>query len=272
MCLIRIVISGSLCYHSKEIRKRRCIFAYEKGLLNLYKVLVADGEEEFGRLLAENLSENYQLQVCHDGETAWEYLRKFEPDMLILDLMLPVLDGVTLLQMMHEQGLRLLTLATTRLANEYVMEAMEKYRVGYLMIKPCSVKAVTMRVADLFEHRNVNTALTSDPRKKISDALLELGFPVKLKGFCCICDATLLLRQDYSQSITKEIYPAVGKIAGVTPQKVERAIRNSIACAWRRRDVQMWARYFRLEKNGDVRRPTNGELLARLAHTIELDE
>lgn len=241
-------------------------------MLNLHKVLIADGEEEFGRLLAESLSENYQLQVCHDGETAWEYLQKFEPDMLIFDLMLPVLDGVTLLQMIHEQGLHLLTLATTRLANEYVMEAIEKYHVGYMMIKPCWMKAVTMRVADLFERRNVNAALAADPRKKVSNALLELGFPVKLKGFCCICDATLLLRQDFSQSITKEIYPAVGKIAGATPQKVERAIRNAIECAWRHRDVRVWARYFRLEKDGDVRRPTNAELIARLAHTIDMDE
>ncbi len=237
----------------------------------MYKILIADGAEEFGLALVETIRGKYQIQVCRDGQSAWKMLHDFAPDVLVLDLLLPGLDGISLLQMAHEEGMCPLTLATTRLINEYVMESVEKYRVGYLMVKPCNLKAVALRLSDLTNSLSENTDVRLDPKRKIYHALLELGFPTKLKGYTYICEAALIMSRDFSQSVTKEIYPVIAKNVAGSAQQVERAIRNAIACAWNKRNVRRWSRYFQPDTRGDVPKPTNAELITRLAHIIHCE-
>lgn len=99
-------------------------------------ILIADSSEEFRSTLTNALQGNYRLFSCRSGKEALDFALETPPDILILDLMLPELDGISLLQLLFASGIRPLVLATTKLYNDYVVDATAKLGVEYLMIKP----------------------------------------------------------------------------------------------------------------------------------------
>lgn len=233
------------------------------------KILIADSSEALCMALTDALQNIFQIRICQDGVTALELLRTYEPDILVLDLLLPRLDGISLLQMAYQDGIQPLTLATTLLVNDYVTESMERFHAGYLMAKPCDTKALIMRITDLSERLETVPIPKVEPRVRVSDLLIELGMPTKLKGFGCAREAILIILKDFSQSITKELYPAVAEVVGGSSQQVERSIRNAIEIAWKKRNPEIWSRYFDNQIGENAVRPTNAEFITRLAHYIE---
>ena len=237
------------------------------------KLLIAEGTEDFRIALAENLRDMYTLQVCSDGVTALACMQSFQPDAVILDLMLPGLDGITLLQRASELGLRPIVLATTRFHNDYVVEAAQSLGVAYMMVKPCDVRATVSRLADLCRRLHRRSGAVKDPRIFVSDLLLTMGFSAKLKGFGYLQEAVLLMAEDPQRSITKVLYPAVAAIykkenTRIDATQVERSIRNAIESAWERRDDRLWRQYFGCDRSCDLRRPSNGAFIIRISDIL----
>ena len=71
--------------------------------MDAMKLLIADGNEEFRRALAAELQGAYHVRCCGDGKEALSLLRSFAPDVLVLDLMLPGLDGISLCRALREE-------------------------------------------------------------------------------------------------------------------------------------------------------------------------
>lgn len=109
--------------------------------MDAMKLLIADGNEEFRRALAAELQGAYHVRCCGDGKEALSLLRSFVPDVLVLDLMLPELDGISLLQSAASAGLCPMVLVTSRFYNDYILGALGELSVGYMMRKPCDIPA-----------------------------------------------------------------------------------------------------------------------------------
>ena len=109
-------------------------------------------------------------------------------------------------------------------------------------------------------------------RISASAVLLELGFETHRKGFRYCRDAILMLAEDPTLQVTKTVYPAVGKQYFANGQSVEKAIRASVAAAWEERDERIWRLYFPGTADGQVVRPTNAELLTRIANAIAMGD
>lgn len=239
--------------------------------MDALKLLIAEGTEDFRMALADTLRGAYHVRVCADGLAALEHLRSFMPDVLVLDLMLPGMDGISLLQTAAGAGLKPMVLATTRFVNDYVLESMARLGVGYLMVKPCDVRATAARIADLSQRIREPLFTQPDPKTYVSNLLLALGVPTKLNGYGYLREAILLMKEDPSQPITKELYPAVAKLCGCEPEHVERSIRSAINAAWSHRDEQLWRLYFQPDGTGAVRRPTNAAFISRLADSLKMN-
>lgn len=234
------------------------------------KLLIADGTEEFRIALCEVLKETYQVHSCRDGKEALALLRSFHPDILVLDLMLPELDGISLLQSAAAEGICPMVLATTRFLNDYVLESANALGVGYVMVKPCDIRATVARIRDLTKRLCPNSQAPLDPNTYIANLLLTLGVPTKLHGYAYLRQAILLMARHPGQSITKELYPDVGAACNSDKTHVERSIRSAIATAWSRRDDQVWQKYFQADAQGSLPRPTNAAFISRLAETLHL--
>lgn len=235
------------------------------------KLLIAEGTEEFRLALADVLRGSFQIRQCADGHQAQALIHSFRPDVIVLDLMLPGLDGISLLQWAVGAGQMPIVLATTRFVSNYVLESIDKLGVGYLMVKPCDVRATAARVCELSVRIHPPPVPVSDVRSQTANMLLLLGISPKLRGYAYLREALILKAEKPDQSITKELYPEVAKRCDCAPMHVERSVRSAIAAAWENRDDQMWRLYFTPDATGIIPRPTNGAFISRLADCLRLD-
>lgn len=239
--------------------------------MDALKLLIADGNEEFRLGLAQALQGAYYVRCCQTGKEALELLRSYSPDVLVLDLMLPELDGISLLQAAVCAGIRPMVLATTPFLNPYVLETAEKLGVGYMMRKPCDIRATVARISDLSQRLLPPLISQPEPRTHVSNLLLSLGIPTKLHGYAYLREAILLMAKDPGQSITKELYPKVSTLCHCDPKHVERSSRNAIESAWTHRDDRVWQLYFPPGPDGTIPRPSNGAFISRLADSLRLN-
>lgn len=237
------------------------------------KLLIAEGTEDFRIALADALRGAYNLRECDDGVKALELMRVFRPDVVVLDLMLPGLDGISLLQRAVAADLHPMVLATTRFHNDYVVEAAQELGVGYIMVKPCDIRATVARLSDLSQRIHPPLVSQPDPGTFASNVLLSLGVPTKLRGYGYLREAILLMAEDPTQSITKVLYPAVAarykkENVRIESKHIERSIRSAIERAWDKRDERIWRLYFAPDGDGTLRRPTNGAFVSRIADSL----
>ena len=238
--------------------------------MQMQSLLIADGSEMFTNKLTELLRSSYHVRVCHDGQTAMTQLRERKPDLMILDLLLPELDGISLLHAAAAEGIVPHVLGLTRFSSDYVMESAEKLGISYLMMKPCEPEFVCSRLKDLAKYTRADPLVQPDLRAMVSNVLLDLRIPTKLRGYVCAREAVLYLMRTPGMSVTKELYPAVAALCDGTPAQVERAIRGAIHAGWTLGSTY-WERYFIRQADGTVRKPSNAEFLSRIADALTMD-
>lgn len=234
--------------------------------MGMPNLLIADSSEEFALSLSVALNASFQVCCCKNGKEALDYLQSNPPDVIVLDLMLPEIDGISLLHTIRQWDLHPAILATTRIISDYVIENVQKLGIGYLMVKPCDISSTAERIMDLCRRDPIPHAAT--PRARVATNLTVLGVPTKLKGFPYLQEAVIFMSNRPGISITKELYPSVGDIFDTTGILVERSIRTAIKKAWENRDNQVWQRFFLPDADGDVPHPTNAQFISRLAEAL----
>ena len=235
--------------------------------MRMPNLLIVDGSDEFRAALSQALQSHFRIHCCKTGKEALEYALRQHPDVMVLDLMLPGLDGFSLLSSLRDARICPIVLATTRLLSDYIVERTVQLNVGYLMVKLCDVTATAQRVLELSQEQ-IPQIPKSNPRTLISDTLLDLGISTKLKGFAYLQEAVLLMAENPGLSVTKELYPAVGSICNSSGMLVERSIRSAVDGAWRKRDDQVWRQYFRADASGVIPRPSNTLFISSLAKPL----
>lgn len=236
--------------------------------MEVRRLLIADGSEEFTSALTAALSGTYELRVCSTGTQALEAVHHFQPHMLVLDLMLPGLDGISLLQSEAVQKVKPIVVATCRFVSDYVLEELDRMGVSYVILKPCDIKATAARIMDISHHGQTLGARKPDPKQTLGDVLLEMGFRTRLDGYGYLLEAVLIMAQHPGLSITKELYPEVAQRCNSESALVERSIRSAIASAWKRRDEQMWKRYYGIRGDTSGKAPSNGDFISRLVGNL----
>lgn len=235
------------------------------------KLLIADSADDLRNCLAQLFHSAYTVRTARDGTEALELLLSFRPDIFVLDFMLPGIDGITLLQRASQHQQTPKTLAMTRYLSDYTLESAQRLGVGYIILKPCDASAIVARVSDLRQTIQPSPAPHADPRTAVTNLLLRLGVPAKLRGYGYLREAILQMSLRSDQSITKELYPAVASIFRATAVQIERSIRSAITTAWEHRDNQIWQLYFPSEQTHCLSRPTNATFICRLADSLTLE-
>ena len=156
------------------------------------QILITDSSAEFLDALTERLRGDFSVATCQDGRQAWEVI---QAGIFVLDLLLPGLDGLSLLQQLPVEN-RPKVLATTNFLSDYVVEACQKLGVSYLMRKPCGLDATARRVRDMAEALRPSTVTLADPRTTVSNMLLRLGIPTKMRGYAFLREAVLVMVHD----------------------------------------------------------------------------
>ena len=162
-------------------------------------LLIADSNDAFRQQLADAFQPYYRTLTCGNGQEALDLLCQENCDCLVLDLMLPELDGISMLEAAVSRGVRPIVIAISPLFTQYTFDVAEALGIGYMIRRPCPVQAVVARMLDL--NQRVNPIWAS--REQINRFLLWLGVPTVYNGYLPLVEALMLLAEDPSQSITK---------------------------------------------------------------------
>ena len=223
-------------------------------------LLIADSNDAFRQQLAEAFAPFYRTLTCGDGLQALDILCQEHCDCLVLDLMLPELDGISMLEIAVAKDIRPIVIAISPLFTQYTFDVAESLGIGYMIRRPCPVQTVVTRMLDL--KQRVNPVWAS--REQIHRFLYWLGVPSGYNGYLPLVESLAILAADPSQSITKVLYPEVAKRIGSGPQAVERNIRSALERAWKIRNVERWQLLFPDLDD----RPSNSLFFSRVLETL----
>ena len=232
---------------------------------------------------AENLANNFEVVgYTTDSEVALNLVAKEKPDFLITELVLRKSDGLWVIKKVKEISPSTKCVVVTVIAQGDLMQNAIDYGVAYYMVKPVNYLALNETLKDIAERASLSTKAVIKGEKdfgektideKISRIFIGIGIPPHIKGYVYLREGVKLavLSPDIINSITKKLYPTIGKKFNTSASKVERAIRHAIEVAWNRGRIESFNALFGVRVYGENEKPTNSEFIALIADRLLLD-
>lgn len=252
---------------------------------NTITVAIVDDNEEFCSILDEYLSSQEDIEVvgiANDGLEALKLLEMETPNVLILDIIMPHLDGLGVLEEIKQKKEKPYTIMLSAVGQDKVTQKAIQLGADYYIIKPFDFEIFLKRIREskeefpLTETSRQSTELTKDEIKNIeklsAEMIYSLGVPAHIKGYAYLKEAIVMVAKtpEYLNAVTKELYPGLAIQFDTTPSRVERAIRHSIEVTWNQgksEKIKEMFEHLPKFKKGN-KKPTNSEFIAVLADKI----
>ena len=246
------------------------------------RLLIADDNKEFCEVLKEfvMLQEDFELTgIAYNGFEALEMIKDGEPDVVLLDVIMPHLDGIGVLEKLScvNVGKRPKVVMLTAFGQESITQQAVELGADYYILKPFDFNVLATRIRQLTNGACVSQCTPlAQPKNldmSVTNIMREMGVPAHIKGYHYLRDAIIMVINDVNLlgAVTKELYPMIAKKFQTTPSRVERAIRHAIELAWDRGNVEMINKFFGYTINLDRGKPTNSEFIAMIADRLRLE-
>ena len=247
--------------------------------MNMCKVLIVEDNREYAYQLKKEISEGQNIEivgVAYDGMEAVEYINKTEPDVVLLDLVIPKLDGIGVMERSYTKRPEFIVVSAA--SQDRIISRAIEAGAGYYMLKPVDSSVILERI---YQIKNSSEKLATreftkhepyEIEAKVTEVIHEIGVPAHIKGYQYLREAIMMTidNMDIINSITKQLYPTVAKTYNTTPSRVERAIRHAIEVAWDRGDTDVLNSFFGYTISGGKGKPTNSEFIAMIADRLRL--
>lgn len=251
------------------------------------KVVILEDDEQQGEALKNFLSgtSEYEVKgVANNGIEGLELIERVKPDIILLDLIMPGIDGFSVLDYLkeHGTGAKIVVLSAFG-SGETITKAIKK-GASYFIVKPFEQRMLKARMDELFteETKSTPTYLSAVLGKqtrvnsldeKISNIFITVGIPPHIKGYGYLREGVKMAIKtpDIINSITKRLYPQIGEKYDTSASKVERAIRHAIEVAWNRGRIETINTLFGVKAYMGSEKPTNGEFIALVADKMLLE-
>ena len=251
------------------------------------KVAIADDNKDLVHMLETYLNEQDEMEVigtAFNGKECLEMLEETIPDVLILDIIMPHIDGLAVLEDMHQLDLEQFpnVIMLTAFGHESVTKKAVDLGATYYMMKPFDVEHLKDQVIQAGGGQTVtpikSRSESSQTRKidldsNITSIIHEVGVPAHIKGYMYLREAISMVYHDIELlgSITKVLYPDIAKKHNTTASRVERAIRHAIEVAWNRGNIDALSSIFGYTVSVSKAKPTNSEFIAMIADKLRLE-
>jgi len=263
----------------------------------IINIVIVDDNKEFCTILNDYLSNEKDIVItgiANDGEVALKLIQEKKPDVVILDIIMPRLDGLGVLERLNEMDVNPMprVIILSAIGQDKITQRAISLGADYYILKPFDMDILVKRVRQM-----INNAKYSDDLKKaliyyddnenenkmnkskpvdmiteITNIIHEIGIPAHIKGYMYLREAISMVVNDIEllSAITKELYPSIGKKYNTTATRVERAIRHAIEVAWSRGQVETIIEIFGYTTNNKKGKPTNSEFIAMVADKLRL--
>lgn len=258
-------------------------------------VLIADDNKEFCSILNDYLLNQKDIVVtgiAKDGREALELIQQKQPDLVVLDIIMPHLDGLGVLEKLNGMDLDKMprVIVLSAVGQDKITQQAITLGADYYVVKPFDMDIFTKRIREMFNTQDVETkrrsvstqvvereaAATSrgpiDLETEITSIIHEIGVPAHIKGYMYLREAITMVVNDMEllSAVTKEVYPSIAKKYNTTASRVERAIRHAIEVAWGRGQVDAINKLFGYTVHNEKGKPTNSEFIAIIADKLRL--
>ncbi|WP_097025749.1 sporulation transcription factor Spo0A [Clostridium peptidivorans] len=258
-------------------------------------VVIADDNKEFCNILNDYLLNQRDIVVvgiAKDGLEALKLIEEKKPDLVVLDIIMPHLDGLGVLERLNGMNIdpmpRIIVLSAV--GQDKITQRAITLGADYYVVKPFDMDVFTKRIRQMFNNTissdevkksvpisenvevRVNKNEPMDLEAEITNIIHEIGVPAHIKGYMYLREAITMVVNDMEllSAVTKELYPSIAKKFNTTASRVERAIRHAIEVAWSRGQVDTINRIFGYTIHNDKGKPTNSEFIAMVADKLRL--
>ena len=257
-------------------------------LMNPLKIVIADDNKRMVDVIKEVINGEPQLDVvgtATNGEDTVDVIKKTQPDIVLLDIIMPQIDGLTVMQRIREDNdcVNPAFIVISAVGREAVTEDAFNMGATYYVMKPFDNNMLLSRIKRM---RNFRDGRKRDIRKvdayenkhilenEITGMIHEIGVPAHIKGYQYLRESITLAVNDPDiiNSITKVLYPTIAKKFDTTPSRVERAIRHAIEVAWNRGNPDILNDLFGYTISNGKGKPTNSEFIALISDNIRLHQ
>lgn len=253
------------------------------------RVAIADDNREFCQIMIECLSEQEGIEiigVANDGMEAVELVNQKKPDLLLLDIIMPYLDGFGVIKRIKGscKDYNPKIIVISNIGHESIAQKAMQLGVEYYMVKPFCSEVICERIIQIakgefkpgsqhLQHEGMSVLqeqCAGSIENEIKNLLRDMGIPPHIKGYLYLGEAIRMVvhKVNLLSGITKELYPKIAITYGTTPSRVERAIRHAIEVSWNKRDLETVEQVFGVKSNMKRNKPTNSELIATLAEKL----
>ena len=263
------------------------------------KVLIADDNQDFSRTLSSYINNQDDMEVismAKDGNEAVEMIAKNNPDIVLLDVIMPHLDGLGVLEKVNEMELskKPVCIMLSAVGQDKITQKAISLGAEYYVVKPFDIELLIKRIKEIKYHQPNQTSnyfitreikpqyieLSMDESKKeenlealVTNIIHEVGVPAHIKGYQYLREAIMMVVNDIDviNQITKSLYPKIAAKYNTTPSRVERAIRHAIEVAWGRGQQEAVENIFGYTISASKGKPTNSEFIAMIADKLRLE-
>ena len=260
-------------------------------------VLIADDNQDFNKTLATYLGNEKDMEViamAKDGVEAIEKIKELSPDVAILDVIMPHLDGLGVLERINNSSIikRPISVMLSAVGQDKITQKSIELGADYYVVKPFDIELLIQRIREIKNFRprpNNNFMIRESGRKYIeiskekrgvdsleavvTNMIHEVGVPAHIKGYQYLREAIMMVVHDIDviNQITKSLYPQIAQKFETTPSRVERAIRHAIEVAWGRGETTVMENIFGYTISAAKGKPTNSEFIAMIADKLRLE-
>ncbi|MGN1399960.1 MAG: sporulation transcription factor Spo0A [Bacillus sp. (in: firmicutes)] len=255
------------------------------------KVCIVDDNRELVRLLDDYISSQEDMEVLgvtYNGQECLKMLETAEPDVLLLDIIMPHLDGLAVLEKIRELPKQPNVIMLTAFGQEDVTKKAVELGASYFILKPFDMEHLGNTIRQVSGNPSstsrtqsssqgtYRTAYDNKPKNldaSITSIIHEIGVPAHIKGYLYLREAISMVYNDIELlgSITKVLYPDIAKKYNTTASRVERAIRHAIEVAWSRGNIDSISSLFGYTVSMSKAKPTNSEFIAMVADKLRLE-
>ncbi|RYL92359.1 sporulation transcription factor Spo0A [Sporolactobacillus sp. THM7-4] len=253
-------------------------------------VCLTDDNQELIRLIQEYLKTQDDIEVvgtAKNGQECLEMLKTVTPDVLLLDIIMPHLDGLGVLEEIHSNDAlpNPSVIMLTAFGQEDVTKKAVELGASYFILKPFDMDNLANNIRQVAGKKKAESAFSSrvpfrsgpakshDLNASITSIIHEIGVPAHIKGYMYLREAITMVYHDIELlgSITKVLYPDIAKKYKTTSSRVERAIRHAIEVAWSRGNVDSISSLFGYTVSVSKAKPTNSEFIAMVADKLRIE-
>nr|UWI51251.1 sporulation transcription factor Spo0A [Clostridioides difficile] len=265
-------------------------------LVEKIKIVLADDNKDFCQVLKEYLSNENDIDIlgiAKDGIEALDLVKKTQPDLLILDVIMPHLDGLGVIEKLNTMDIPKMPkiIVLSAVGQDKITQSAINLGADYYIVKPFDFVVFINRIRELVSNRV--TQVEPKPRPvqetqmtrsdfvknvgnietEITNIIHEIGVPAHIKGYLYLREAIKMVIDNVELlgAVTKELYPSIAKKFNTTPSRVERAIRHAIEVAWSRGKVDTINQLFGYTVHNTKGKPTNSEFIAMIADKLRLE-